>query len=243
LITERAERLVASLDRRDALRVDVRRVDSFQTRETQLRRAVERIEPLARACALLRAHGEPVEGAADHVTAAARQVAALRRLYQSDRNAFIDPKQAEFRRFEAVFEQGCAQLEQATLRAWRRYLARHRKDLSAETLNVLSSISTYSAHVRSIRQQGERLSALATRLPTGEGDFTEVEGIEARMGEAWDALDSTSLSPAVLAFLRATSAPDGAPLALLNREVLEWIQEHHLGDDFHVRVGSSGGRW
>jgi type II secretory pathway component PulJ len=243
LITERADRLVAVLARRDTLRVDVRRVDSFQTRETQLRRAVERVEPLARACALLRARGEPVPGAAERVAAAVQQVAALRRLYGSDRDAFVDPKQAEFRRFESVLEHSCGQVEAAVLGAWRRYLDRHRPALSGDTLNVLSRVPAYASHVRTIRELGQRLTALGDRLPRDGDAFTEVERIEARIREAWDALDSAALSPAVVEFLRASSTTEGAALALLTPEVLKWVGEHGLQEGFRVHVGEAGRHW
>jgi hypothetical protein len=243
LITERAAGLVATLDRRDTLRVNVNRVEAFQARETQLGRAVERIEPLARACALLRASGEPIPGARERMAAAAQQVSALRRLYESDRDAFIDPRQAEFRRFSTVFEQGCAEIETAALAAWRRYLARHRPALSAETLTVLARISAYEAHVRTIRELGQRLTALGDRLPAGDADVAEVERIETRIRAAWGALDSAALSPTVVEFLRASSTQEGAPLVLLVPEVLAWMREHGLEDDFHVRVGVAGGRW
>lgn len=243
MITERAAGLVATLARRDTLRANVNRVESFQTREKQLAGAVQRIEPLACACALLRAHGEPVPGAGERIGAAAQQVSALRQLYESQRDAFIDGKQAEFRRFTAVFEQGCADLETAVLAAWRRYLARHRPALSGETLAVLARIPAYAAHVRTIRELSQRLTVLGERLPGAPGDFADLEGIEARIRGAWDALDSAALSPAVVDFLRASSTPDGAALALLVPEVLEWIREHDLGEDFHVRVGGAGERW
>ena len=243
MITERAAGLVATLARRDTLRANVNRVEAFQARETQLARAVERIEPLARACALLRDHGEPVPGAGERVGAAAHQVSALRQLYESQRDAFIDGKQAEFRRFTTVFEQGCAEVETAALAAWRRYLAGHRPTLSGDTLTVLSRIPAYAAHVRTIRELGQRLTTLGERLPVSEADMSEVERIEERIRAAWSALDSAALSPAVVVFLRASSTPDGASLALLVPEVLEWIREHDLGDDFHVRVGGAGGRW
>jgi limonene-1,2-epoxide hydrolase len=242
LITERAAGLVATLARRDTLRANVNRVESFRTREAQLAGAVRRIEPLAGACALLRAHAQPVPGAAERIAAAAQQVAGLRQLYQSQRDAFID-RQAEFRRFATVFEQGCAEVEAAALAAWRRYLDAHRPSLSGETLAVLSRIPAYAAHVRIIRELGQRLTALNERLPAGDEDFAEVERIEARIRAAWDALDSAALSPAVVAFLRASSTADGAALALLVPEVLAWIGTHGLGDDFHVRVGGAGGRW
>lgn len=243
MIIERAAGLVASLARRDTLRANVNRVEAFRAREIHLGKAVERIEPIARACALLRAHREPVPGAAERIGAAAQQVAALHRLYESQRDAFIDGRQAEFRRFTTVFEQGCADVEAAALAAWRRYLDRHRPSLSGETLAVLSRIPAYAAHVRTIRDLGQRLTALGERLPVGDEDFAEAERIEARIRAAWDALDSAALSPAVVAFLRASSTVDGAPLALLVPEVLAWIGTHGLGDDFHVRVGGAGGRW
>jgi hypothetical protein len=241
LITARADRLGAILARRDTLRVDVHRVDSFQTREKQLRRAVEFVEPLARACALLRAHGELVPGAAERVRAAVQQVAALRELYTSNRDAFIDPKQAEFRRFESVLSQACEEIDEAALTAWRRYLAHHRPALSDETLNVLSRVPAFAAYVRTIRDLGVRLTRLGDELPSREEAFREVERIEARVREAWDALDSAALSPPVVEFLRASSTADGAPLALLTPEVLDWIDEHLLGKDFRVRVGDTGG--
>jgi HAMP domain-containing protein len=243
LITERAASLVATLARRDTLRANVHRVEAFQAREAHLGEAVQRIEPLARACALLRAHGEPVPGTAERIGAAAQQVAAFRQLYESQRDAFIDGRQAEFRRFKAVFEQGCADLEATALAAWRRYLDRHRPKLSGETLAVLDRIPAYEAHVRTIRDLSQRLNALAARLPSRDEEFAAVETIEARIRAAWDALDSAALSPAVVAFLRASSTVDGAPLALLVPEVLAWIGTHGLGDDFHVRVGGAGGRW
>jgi hypothetical protein len=243
LITERAERLVAVLARRDTLGLDVRRVDSFQTRETQLRNAVDRVAPLARACALIRIHGEPVAGAAEHVAAAMQHVAALRKLYDSDRDAFIDSRRAEFRRLGPVLDQACERVEAAALAAWRRFLDRHRPALSGETLNVLSGIPAYAVHVRTIRDLGQRLTRLGDRLPTGEEDFVGVAQIEVRIQQAWDALDSAALSPAVVEFLRASAAGSGAPLALLTPEVLKWIEEHDLGEGFYVRVGEIGGNW
>jgi len=243
LIIERAECLAAALTRRDTLRGDVRRVDSFQTREMQLRNAVNRVAPLARACALLRTRGELVPGAAQQVAAAVQHVTALRRLYESDRDAFIDPRQAEFRRFETILEQACVQVQAAVVAAWRRYLARHRPALSGETLNVLSGIPTYAVHVRTIRDLGQRLTQLGDGLPTNEEDFARVAQIEARIREAWDALDSAALSPAAVEFLRASSTSSGAPLALLTPEVLKWIEEHDLAQGFHVRVGEAGGQW
>ncbi len=236
MMTVRAEQLVELVGRRDILRRNVNRVEAFQSRAQQIAAALSRLKPLTDACQLLRDRGIDVPGTEGLVGAASAEVEALRTCFVEDPERFIDSRGVDFRRFAAVFENACQMLQTAIMVSWQSYIESQKPTVSSEVLAVLARIPAYSRHVTKIREGSAALTSIATRIPSDPSDYQSVASAIAKMDDAWNALDTSALSQPVLNFLRSSSGPDGAPVAMLTEEVRQWLSDHRLEGDFRIRV-------
>jgi hypothetical protein len=128
------------------------------------------------------------------------------------------------------------QMETALLGVWQTFVDEQVGKYDIAILADWDHVPDFRAVARNIRSIQSKFANLRGRIPVDDEDFSRVQELGQQLKTAWKQLENTP--PKVLRFLREASAPAGAPLSLLDDDVLHWLRERHLEGSFKVRTAT-----
>ena len=128
------------------------------------------------------------------------------------------------------------QIEATLLLCWQSHVDERVGKHDIGVLADWEHVPDFRSVARSIRVIQGKLLELRTSLPSDEVTFSQLNELGDQLKEAWKKLENAPAN--VMKFLRQASSPEGAPLSLLDQDVLEWIRERNLEDSFRVRTAS-----
>ena len=237
MIQQRAEALVALIERQSTLSEHVRQLEGFHGQRQEIDRTVGRIRPLVQAWRLFRERSIGDWSSDPQAAVLMQQIAQLRERYIGDRASILGPNRlASVRGVYALADA----LEQRLLAAWQRHAGARVPGVNNDVLNVLSRIPALKSSVDAVWLGLRELDALLQRLPA---NTAEIEAFETKVSDVrrkWDAFDSRQLPQEVLQFLKDAGGA-GAPLESFTDTVQQWLREHRLTASFRIRSLSSVG--
>jgi len=141
--------------------------------------------------------------------------------------------------FSALGKSGipAVQLIESTLLAcWQTHVDERTGKHDIAVLADWEHVPDFRTLARSIRATQTKLLELRSSLPSHEDTFSRLQQLGDDLKEAWKKLENAPAN--IMKFLRQASRAEGAPLALLDDEVLEWLRERNLESSFKVRTTS-----
>jgi hypothetical protein len=236
MIQQRADALVALIERRRTVGQNVDQLQAFRTQRQEVEDACQRLEMVMTTWRLFRARQIGTVSRPPGVALLLEHLTQLQERYNENPSSIVGPNRL------GPVKSGVAtlvsSLEQQLLSAWAAYVREHTPSASPEVLNVLSRIPTLRTQVDRVWVGLRGLNDVLQRLPTTGGDIDAFDRKAKELLTTWTAFDSTHLPPEVLRFLKEVGS-GGAALESLTPTVRQWLDHHHLTASFHIRSVSS----
>lgn len=140
-----------------------------------------------------------------------------------------------FSTFQDSVEKAVREIERRTTALWQRYLAEATPYTSDEILAALANDPGARTTVMRIRRLSESLRRLRDRTIPSLDEVSEFDITTAELRNAWATLDVTTLNEEVVSFLRAANGDEGAPISLLTKAVLDWLEQRGVTDRYVIR--------
>lgn len=232
MITDELTALETRVREYRQLRDHVDQVKRFQRAGELISGHVNRLRPLLRVFATLRAAGilDAVPG--DAARAVAQKAADLLQAFRDRPTAVLDERPFTPTALNEPITTLATALEAQLRRAWGDYVSARVPPANADVLEVLAP--TFRSEVARIRHLSSQLDALRLVLPETQAVIDDLGGKVTELQQAWQTLDGGQVPPSVLAFLKAASST-GAALALLTDEVRRWLADHGIDRSFTIR--------
>ncbi|GEM_PF-6205105 len=128
------------------------------------------------------------------------------------------------------------QIEGILLVCWQTHVDERTGKHDIAVLADWEHVPDFRTLARSIRATQTKLMELRSSLPSHDDTFSRLQQFADDLKEAWKKLENAPAN--IMKFLRQASSAEGAPLALLDDEVLEWLRERNLESSFKVRTTS-----
>ena len=237
MLVHDAQELRKAVEQYLSIRTDKTQLQLSRQRATELSATRERVHNLRATLALLRQRRithEPVGPLAENVTNIISRIGAL--AIQS--GGLGRPEAGPL--FAALGKSGNAALQQIEtnfLRVWQSWLDEQVSGHDLAALAEWDHVPDFRNVARNIRTIHTKLSGIRQSLPTDPSVFTEIQTLITQLKQAWKQIENTPAK--VLKFLREAASINGAPLSLLDDEVLEWLRKRNLENSFKVRTFSS----
>jgi hypothetical protein len=230
MIQQRAEALVALLERRRKLGGEARQLQGFQTQHRAVQETLGLLTPIVGAWHLLRERGI-IDLPAPDVAATRRKLLELRERFSKEPASILGPKSIPIKQDAAAL---VAQLRPQLLEAWGAYGRTMIPNVQKEVLDVLGRIPVIKPQIDRIRQGLSELNSHLLQLPSAAGELDAFAEQAAVVRAIWNAFDSAHLPPDVWVFLK-NAAGAGAALDSLTESVKQWLGAHDLLAAFRIR--------
>lgn len=204
------------------------RADKFETIAGELRAAAGRVR-------LLQERGVATSAATAAVPGIRRNFAEWRSAIAADDAAILAASQAVQPKLIDPTTKLAKSLIDAATAGWAAHVRARLPIVSADLIATLSKLPDQLAKVEAFRSTYERADAIGRKLPVSAADIDLFETYANQCQAAAAALEEESISPAVIAFLKAASSPNGAGIELLMPEVLVFLQARGLTNRYRIR--------
>jgi hypothetical protein len=215
----------------------VEKTKAFSSRANQFVLIIAQLRASAGGVKLLQAHGVAVKAATSPAAGIRQNVADWRVALAIDDAAISAPGQAVQPKLIDPTNRLSRSLEEAALAGWIAHVKARLPIVSEDLLAVSSTLPEQTAKVVAYRSTFERAEAAGRKLPASSADIDRFQTYANQCQQAVTELENQSISPAVVAFFKATSTPAGATLGLLTPEVLEFLRASGLVARYRIRNG------
>ncbi len=236
MLANEAEELKTFVARYRAASSEKSQLQVSRQRSEQLRGLCDRVGTVRRGAELLKSHRlhfETVRPLAEntlHIISKLKDMAAT--------PGTLGGKEST-PQFSALGKSGVLALQQiegTLLVCWQDHVDERTGKHDIAVLADWEHVPDFRSVARSIRVTETKLLELRSSLPSHEDTFSRLQQLGEELKEAWKKLENVPAN--IMKFLRQASGAEGAPLALLDDEVLEWIRERKLESSFKVRTTS-----
>jgi hypothetical protein len=233
MIQQRAEALVALINRRRSVQKDLAVLDGYRNQAEAVTAATTQLTPLLTTWHLFARRAIGNTSAAPDVGSLIVDLDHLRGRFRSEPGYVLGPN-----RLTAVKSGVPAfadRFEQQLRAIWRGHVAARAPSVNAEVLQVLSTIGPLKVQVGRVAAGLRALNDHADRLPSTDAEVDAFETQARAVQTMWDAFDTDHLPPDVLHFLKDAGSNAGASIDALTDGVRAWLQSNGLAPSFRVR--------
>ena len=234
MLLEKSTQLIDLSQNKINLQTYATNLQGFQSRQEQIKQAVDGTLPLVQSLRAFRKKGIANLDLTQKAEILLTFIANVEEKFQADPQWIIDNENFNKKKFTSRIEQLQKALEEQLSQAWRRYRNQNRPSTNNEILNVLDKVSAFKPTVERIRSLDLQIRE-SNSIPESSEDFDKVDQLIDELKQCWDGLNADEVPEAVLRFLRV-AANEGATLGLLTPEVKDWLAKHGLIDSLRIRL-------
>ena len=234
MLLEKSTQLIDLSQNKINLQTYATNLQGFQSRQEQIKQAVDGTLPLVQSLRAFRKKGIANLDLTQKAEILLTFIANVEEKFQADPQWIIDNENFNKKNFTSRIEQLQKALEEQLSQAWRRYRNQNRPSTNNEILNLLDKVSAFKRTVQRIRSLDLQIRE-SNSIPQSSEDFDKVDGLIEELKQCWEGLNSDEVPEAVLRFLRV-AANEGATLGLLTPEVKDWLTKHRLIDSLRIRL-------
>jgi hypothetical protein len=201
----------------------------FEQLRENLREVYDAVFPVYGACRLFREAeiGDP----ADHPEAMVpkQNLAEPLRRFKDQPDWMLDQRNFSFATFRNIVKELCEAVDRELKSFWDEYTSRKVPPISREELDVFADDPKLRDKVRTIRDTVSAVLQLSDRLPRDKDQLRRFEDKVDELTRAWKSLTEAAgghAPPEVIRFLQRAGTVEGAPLTLLTRTVIEWLDQN-----------------
>ena len=233
MITDRAKQLIELSEEKIKLQKYASQLDSFNTRQQQIEKAVSDILPFANTLRVFRQKNIIDCDLVQKVKPFLYSVKLRLEKFKESPEWIIESKNFDGNILERSIKGITNELHEQLTQAWKNYLAQKMPSTNQEMLNLLVKIDEFKPTVQGIRYLNDQIQR--QKLPQTFDEFEKTELLIDRLREHWHNLSSDEVPETVLRFLK-DAVDFGAPLNLLTTEVRDWLDCHGISDSLRIRL-------
>ena len=200
----------------------------FEQLREDLRGVYEVIFPVYAACRLFREAGIDDPPAHPEAMGPKQNLAEPLRRFKEQPDWMLDQRNFAFSTFRTIVKQLCEAVDRELKSSWEEYSSRKIPPISREELDVFAEDPKLREKVRAVRDAASAVLQLSDRVPRDKDQLHRFEDKLAELTRAWKALTEAAgghAPPEVIQFLQRAGTVDGAPLDLLTKSVMDWLDQ------------------
>lgn len=234
MLLEKSTQLIDLSQKKINLQTYATHLQGFQSRQEQIKQAVDGTRPLVQCLRAFRKKGIANLDLTQKAEILLTFIANVESKFLEDPEWIISNENFNEKNFTSRIKQLQKALEEQLSQAWRRYRNQNRPSTNNEILNLLDKVSGFKPTVQRIRSLDSQILE-SNSIPQRSEDFERVDRLIEELKQCWDGLNADEVPEAVLRFLRV-AANEGATLGLLTPEVKDWLAKHDLIDSLRIRL-------
>ncbi|MEG4841424.1 hypothetical protein [Microcoleus sp. B9-D4] len=234
MLLEKSTQLIELSQKKINRQSDVTNLQGFQSRQEQIKQAVDGTLPLVQSLRTFRKKEIANLDLTQKAEILLTFIANVESKFKEDPEWIIDNENFNEKNFTSRIKQLQKALEEQLSQAWRRYRNQNRPSTNNEILNVLDKVSAFKPTVQRIRSLDLQILE-SNSIPQSSEDFERVDRLIEQLKQCWEGLNSDEVPEAVLLFLRV-AANEGATFGLLTPEVKDWLAKNDLIDSLRIRL-------
>lgn len=236
MLLERAAALASKVTEYEKIKAGAYEAEQLRTRATQFTNAAGKVEMAQTLLAQLNQAGVSVVYTATDAAGLMDKAGALRIAVATDPKVLADPPfDLRFGFVDRLAGLATA-AEKASSMAWSQWVSQKSNLSSDDVLTALSALPQFRNSIATIKQCRTSITALAATVPSNvSAAMVQLDSLLTAHNSAWADLTAEGIPEGVLTFIRAC-AGEGAPLALLSDEVVDWLKQRSLTNAFRIKI-------
>jgi len=209
-------------------------LQGFQSRQEQIKQAVDGTRPLVQCLRAFRQKGITNFHLTQKAEILLTFIANVEAEFKKNPEWIIPNENFNKKNFTSRIEQLQNSLREQLNQSWWLYRNQNKPSTNNEILNLLDKVSAFKPTVQLIRSLDSQIQD-SNSIPQSSEDFERVDRLIEQLKQCWERLNSDEVPEAVLRFLRV-AANEGATRGLLTPEVEDWLTKHRLIDSLRIRL-------
>ncbi|MEG4504200.1 hypothetical protein QUA81_08800 [Microcoleus sp. F6_B4] len=235
MILQKSTQLIKLSQDKINLQKDAKNLQGFQSRQEQIKQAVDGTRPLVQCLRAFRKKGIANVDLTQKAEILLTFIANVEAEFKKNPEWIIPNENFNNKKnFTSRIEQLQNSLRWQLDQSWQLYRSQKMPSTNNEILNLLDKVSAFKLTVQRIRSLYLQIQE-SNSIPESSEDFERVDRLIEQLKQCWEGLNSDEVPEAVLRFLKE-AANEGATRGLLTPEVEDWLTKHGLIDSLRIRL-------
>lgn len=211
---------------------------ALETRLNELQKIKNTINPLIQTFVLLKKQGIGNVNVNQNIIFLQNEIDEIIESFSS--NPKILAETGVFNKIKSETEFFTKELEDELRRNWELYINDKTPNISNELLSLLEKVPDLQAGIRNIKIKLVEIAKIKGNLPVEEDDITRLHNNINNIEKEWENCGAGAVPEKAISFL-IEATKKGAPIDLLEDEVINWLKKFNLWESFVIKVKNNGG--
>lgn len=236
MLLERAAALASKVTDYEKIKASAHEAQQLRSRAAQFTNVADKLEKAQTLLAALKQAGVSVDYTPTDAAGLREKAGTLRSAVATDPKVLADPPfDLRFAFVDRLAGLATA-AEKASSLAWSQWVSQKSNLSSDDVLTALSALPQFRNSIATIKQCRTSITGLAAVAPSNvSAAMAQLDNLLAAHNSAWTDLTAEGIPEDVLTFIKAC-AGEGAPLALLSDEVVDWLKQRSLTNAFRIKI-------